>query len=95
LPNRHSNQDYIQKPIVPSEIIARVKVRLKQSKDFKQLKEIQTDSNQHISRKQAKQSSDKFDLALMNENFSRLNLLKKKELPFDQRKKKFMPLKRI
>ena len=80
-------QDYIQKPIVPSEIIARVKARLKQSKDFKQLKEIQTGSNQHISRKQGKQSSDKFDLVLLNENLSRLNLLKKKALPFDQRNK--------
>lgn len=82
--------DYIQKPIIPNEIIARVKARLNQSDHLKQLKENQSISNQRYSNSHEKISSDTFDigtLSILHENLSRLNLLKNEKLPYDQRKK--------
>jgi DNA-binding NarL/FixJ family response regulator len=83
-------QDYIQKPIVPNEIIARVKARLKQSKHLKQLKNNQPVSRHFDSGIQAEDASDELDtgtLSILDENLSRLNLLKNEKLPYDQRKK--------
>ena len=83
-------QDYIQKPIVPYEIIARVEARLKQSKHLKRLKDHQPVSRHLDSEIQATDTSDKPDmgtLSILDENLSRLNLLKNEKLPYDQRKK--------
>jgi len=82
-------QDYIQKPIIPHEVIARVKIRLKQAEQLIQLKEKPinsiNDSNNKNEKPKDKLNHEK--LSILNENLPRLNLLKKTKLSQNQRKK--------
>jgi len=84
-------QDYIQKPFIPDEVIARINVRLNQAKQLKKLKRIEKqiiDESYHSPIKTGSIKDLKTDrLSLLNDIFPRLNLLKKKKIPHDQRKK--------
>ncbi|MBF0452160.1 MAG: response regulator transcription factor [Candidatus Magnetomorum sp.] len=83
-------QDYIQKPIIPHEVIARINLRLDQSTQLKQLKKKQAVNKQNDEPIQSNFTKDKVNgeqLSMLNDILPRLNILKKKKMPQDRRKK--------
>ncbi|KPA11764.1 LuxR family transcriptional regulator [Candidatus Magnetomorum sp. HK-1] len=83
-------QDYIQKPIAPFEVIARVKLRIQQARQLKQLNADHL-TNKHFDSKELTDNEEESFInkyfMVLNDILPRLNLLKEQKMSWSHQKK--------